>query len=101
MKKIFWSQRAICDLGWAQTLSEGGVCWGGGGGGGGGKLLYHSNSGGKGVGLLIYWDLDTSQGYKWGWGGHMGYRVPWSVVVACSPGHGPIGHSSAAKYRVN
>ena len=28
MKKIFWSQRAICDLGWAQNILEGGVCWG-------------------------------------------------------------------------
>ena len=30
--------------------------------GGGGKLLYHSNSGGKGVGLLIYWDLGVTSG---------------------------------------
>ena len=32
----------------------------------------HSNSGGKGVYICSPWDLDTRQGYKWGWGGHVG-----------------------------
>ena len=54
MKRSFWSQRAICDFGWAQTVSK--ILEGA-------KLLYHSNSGGKGVGLLIFvvlgmWTLD-------------------------------------------
>ena len=63
MKRIFWSQRAICDLGTLSKILEGA------------KLLYHSNSGGKGVGLLIFvvlgmWTLDrvTSGGGAATWG---------------------------------
>ena len=64
MKRIFWSHRAICDLGWAQTVSK--ILEGA-------KLLYHS---GGASNICSPWDVDTRQGYKWGWGGHMGYHVP-------------------------
>ena len=88
-EKIFWSQKAICDLGWAQNIL---VCVGGS----------HSNSGGKGVYICSPWDLDTRQGYKWGWGGHVGImflrQLWWRALLDMGHLMG-IGHSSATKIK--
>ena len=85
MKKVFWSQRAICDLGWAQNIFEGG-----------GKL---SNSGEEGGGasdlfvVLGVWTLVrvTSGGGAATWGIMFLSQLWWHALL-------DIGHLMGGKW---